>query len=127
MKTTRLIFLALALAAPIAAKTDSAVVGRMHPEEGNGSGGHFGLGAARRTVVAIAGLPDERIGDSIWIYHRCSLSRDHPKTRGFDVMVVVFNADRVAAMKLTDGRALRNLLAQKELKVTGPSYADLLR
>jgi hypothetical protein len=120
-------FFFLAFAAPAGAKSDPTAVGRLQPDEGQGSAGKFALGALRRKVVAIAGLPNERIGDQLWIYYECGLKHDEPTAKGCDALVVIFKNDRVAAMKLTNVAALRTSLAQQKLKPTGPSYADLLR
>jgi len=127
MKALLSIVLSLVLVVPAGAKTESVVAARVQPEDGAGSFGKFSIGAERRTVVEIAGLPDHRAGDDIWIYYNCGAMRDDPRAKGLDALVVLFKQNRVAVMRLTDSAALRNLIAQQRLKVTGPSYADLLR
>jgi len=127
MRVLPKIVLLLILTALAVAKPESLVGARVHPEDRATAFGKFLLGAQRRTVVEIVGLPDQRIGADFWIYYQCRAIRDDPRTKGLDALVVLFKQDRVVAMRLTDSAALRKLIDQQALKVTGPSYADLLR
>jgi hypothetical protein len=127
LTTALKVAVALMLATTAAAETRPVVAGRFQPEWTAGAAGKFGVGAERRTVVQMMGLPEHQIGDSLWIYYQCGTVSDDPRTKGLDALVILFQQNRVAALRLTDSTVLRNLIAQQKLKVTGPSYADLLR
>jgi hypothetical protein len=120
--------LAISLLAATPAPADSrpVVAGRLQPEWAALSG-KFGVGADRRMVIDMIGLPAERVGDTLWIYYQCSVVGDDSRARGLDALVVVFRQHRVVALRLTASTALRELIAKNKLKVTKPSYADLLR
>jgi hypothetical protein len=87
----------------------------------------FGVGAKRGHVMEVIGLPDARVSTDLWIYYHYDGAREKSKGTECDTLIVQFKKDRVVAMKLTSGSALRDLLAQRRVEVTGPSYADLLR
>ena len=127
VKTSLSMAVLLILATLSAAESQPVTARRIQPEGAVGIPGKFGVGVDHRTVVDIVGAPDHRIGDNLWIYYDCGTIDDDPRARGLDALVVVFRENRVAAIRLTDSAALRNLIAQQKLKVTGPSYADLLR
>jgi len=120
-------FLLCVFATTASAALQPAVVGRLGSASDSGASGQFGLGATRRNVVEVAGLPDARVSGDIWIYYRCEIALGNSGAKNCDTLVIGFKQDRVVAMKLTDGNVLRDLLAQKNIKLTGPAYADLLR
>jgi hypothetical protein len=127
MKTFLSLAFCLILAAPAAAKREPVIVGRFQPDTTTNASGKFGVGAERRSVVEIIGLPSHRMGDTLWIYYDFTVVADAPRTGDLDALVIVFKHNRVAALRLTDSAVLRDLIARQKLKVTGPSYADLLR
>jgi len=114
---------------PVTASVASqpAVAARVGFSSESGIYQKFALGATRRSVVEVVGLPDARASGAIWIYHHSGTLQESSNAKNYDTLVIVFKQDRVVAMKLTDGNVLRDLMARRNLKVTGPAYADLLR
>jgi hypothetical protein len=69
-------------------------------------------GSSSATVRTVLGVPDATLGPDLWIYLSLGAqnpNRDNPE---FDTLVVAFTNDRVTAVKITDGRVVRQLLAQ---------------
>lgn len=85
----------------------------------------FGLGATRDEVLDVLGRPDVQTEDGLWIFYReptVSVGLvDRSDARRWDALVVRFTRDRVAAIKLTDGKVLRQRLAQRKIPAPGPS------
>jgi hypothetical protein len=116
-----------ALSTSAIAKPEPIIGSRIHPSDEPAPTIAFKVGADRQTVLHVLGLPNERVGDYLWIYRDFKINREVAAAKGCDTLVVAFQRDRVVATKLTDGDVLRATLAQSKLKPTGPSYADLLR
>lgn len=127
MKPTLSIIICLIFAATATAKREPVLGGRRPTQDVTSASGMFGIGAERHTVVDLIGLPDHRMGDALWVYYGFKTANDEPRTAGFDAAVIAFERDRVVAIRLTDSSVLRDFIAREKLKVTGPSYADLLR
>lgn len=72
-------------------------------------------GASRFDVYVELGRPDERLGPDLWVYWDCQATSEKVNRLGFDTLVVRFEADRVAELKLTDGRVVRALLARQRI------------
>jgi hypothetical protein len=67
------------------------------------------LAPSPATVRADLGEPDAKLGPLVWIYWNFGPKRDNPET---DTLVIAFKNDRVLTVKITDGRVMRQLLAQ---------------
>ena len=66
-------------------------------------------GSSPDATRATLGEPDAMLGPLIWIYWNFGPNRDNPQ---FDTLVVAFESHRVLTVKITDGRIMRQLLAQ---------------
>ena len=67
-------------------------------------------GSSSLTVRTVLGSPNAILGPDLWIYW--SFGSPNPnRDPEFDTLVVAFADDCVTAMKVTDGRVVRQLLA----------------
>jgi len=82
---------------------------------GNASGAAvlYAKGTPRAVVLASLGAPDAILSRDAWVYWNFQTSQPQ-RTAGFDTLVIVFDADRVARLRIVDGAAVRRFLAARE-------------
>jgi hypothetical protein len=69
-------------------------------------------GAAPAVARRILGAPHATLGPDLWIYWDFDAPNPNRANPEFDTLVVAFEHERVVAVKITDGRVVRQLLAQ---------------
>ena len=74
-------------------------------------------GSSPDAARAALGTPDATLGPWIWIYWNFGPNRENPR---FDTLVVAFDNDRVFTVKITDGRVVRQALAQAAARNAKP-------
>lgn len=70
-------------------------------------------GSSPATVQRKLGAPSAVLGRDVWVYFEFSKSNPNVANPKFDTLVIAFADARVAAVKITDGRIVRQLLAQQ--------------
>lgn len=83
---------------------------------------NFGPGASSARVRAQLGRPDATLGPDLWIYWNFGNPHPYRANPEHDTLVVAFERNRVVAVKIADGQAVRRLLAS-----AGPGPAIALR
>ena len=68
-------------------------------------------GSAPETVQKTLGRPSAVLGKGAWVY--LDFANPNAANPAFDTLVVAFTDGRVSAVKITDGRVVRQLLAQQ--------------
>jgi hypothetical protein len=81
---------------------------------------HLPPGSSPASARKILGAPDAFLRPDIWIYWNFGPNADNPAV---DTLIVAFEQDRVVAVKTTDGRVLRQLLAQAARNAKGNPVA----
>jgi len=71
-------------------------------------------GSSPATVRQALGLPSAMLGSDLWIYWNFAEPNRNAANPEFDTLVIAFTDGRVTAVKITDGRVVRQLLAQQQ-------------
>ena len=71
-------------------------------------------GSSPETVQKVLGVPSALLGKEVWVYFDFTKSNPNAANPEFDTLVVGFTEGRVTAVKITDGRVVRQLLAQQQ-------------
>lgn len=69
-------------------------------------------GASPEVVRNTLGAPSATMGPELWVYFEFSKSNPNAANPAFDTLVIAFAHNRVIAVKVTDGRVVRRLLAE---------------
>jgi len=69
-------------------------------------------GSSSVVVQKTLGVPSAKMGQDLWVYFNFTHGNPNAVTPAFDTLVVAFENNRVVAVKVTDGRVVRQLLAQ---------------
>lgn len=80
-------------------------------------------GSSPETVKKTLGAPTAVLGQDVWVYLNFSKPNPNAGNPAFDTLVVAFTDGRVTAVKITDGRVVRQLLAQQAGQSVKPSVA----
>lgn len=80
-------------------------------------------GSSPETVKKVLGLPSAVLGREVWVYFDFAKPNPNVENPGFDTLVVGFSAGKVTAVKITDGRVVRRLLAQQAAQAAKASVA----
>ena len=70
-------------------------------------------GSSPETVQKTLGRPSAVLGKEVWVYLDFAKLNPNAANPSFDTLVVGFTDGRVSAVKITDGRVVRQLLAQQ--------------
>ena len=79
-------------------------------------------GSSAEAVQKTLGLPSATLGQDLWVYFEFTKSNPNAADPKFDTLVVAVTDGRVAAVKITDGRVVRQLLAQQK---AGPAKSSV--
>lgn len=71
-------------------------------------------GSTPAEVRSKLGAPHAMLGTDLWIYWNYGAPNPNSANPAFDTLVVAFTDNRVTAVKITDGRAVRQLLANAQ-------------
>lgn len=71
-------------------------------------------GSSPATVQKVLGAPSAVLGKEVWVYLDFSKPNPNAANPEFDTLVVGFTEGRVTAVKITDGRVVRQLTAQQQ-------------
>ena len=80
-------------------------------------------GSSPAAVQKALGVPSAMLGKDLWVYFDFSKPNPNAANPEFDTLVVAFTDGRVTAVKITDGRVVRQLLAQQEAHAAKSSVA----
>ena len=80
-------------------------------------------GSSPATVQKVLGAPSAMLGKEVWVYLDFSKPNPNAANPEFDTLVVGFTEGRVTAVKITDGRVVRQLLAQQQAQVAKSAVA----
>jgi hypothetical protein len=81
-------------------------------------------GSSPAAVLAVLGLPSAMLRRDLWIYQNFAHPNPNAANPEFDTLVVAFTDGRVTAVKITDGRIIRQLLAQQESQTARTAKAE---
>jgi hypothetical protein len=70
-------------------------------------------GSSPDTVRQMLGAPSAVLAGGVWVYFEFARSIPNVANPAFDTLVIAFEGSRVTAVKITDGRVVRQLLAQE--------------
>jgi hypothetical protein len=73
-------------------------------------------GSSPDTVRKTLGVPSATMGKDLWVYFEFAKPNPNVANPEFDTLVVAFTDSRVTAVKITDGRVVRRLLAQYKVQ-----------
>lgn len=85
----------------------------------------FPVGTPRSAILQQMGAPDERLSANAWVYWHHTTNRPD-LSKGYDTLVIVFEADRVSFMKIVAGTEIRQLVAALEKHRANLDPASLL-
>ena len=68
-------------------------------------------GSSSAEVRSALGPPHATLGADLWIYWNFGAPNPNGANPAYDTLVIAFERNRVSAVKITDGRAVRQLLA----------------
>ena len=74
-------------------------------------------GSSRETVRKKLGAPSAILGTDAWVYLNFTTSNPNAANPAYDTLVVAFTDGRVSAVKITDGRVVRQLLALQKAQL----------
>lgn len=80
-------------------------------------------GASSAVARRILGAPQATLGSDLWIYWNFGAPNPNRANPEFDTLVVAFEQERVIAVKITDGRVVRQLLAQAAAQAKAAAVA----
>ena len=80
-------------------------------------------GTSAATVQKVLGRPSAVLGKETWVYFDFTKSNPNAGNPEFDTLVVGFTEGRVTAVKITDGRVVRQLLAQQQAQAAKSTIA----
>lgn len=80
-------------------------------------------GASPEVVRKTLGVPSATMGPELWVYFEFSKSNPNAANPAFDTLVIAFERNRVIAVKITDGRVVRRLLAEHQAQLAAASLA----
>lgn len=80
-------------------------------------------GSSPETVQKTLGRPSAVLGKEVWVYLDFAKLNPNAANPSFDTLVVGFTDGRVSAVKITDGRVVRQLLAQQTAQLARASVA----
>ena len=80
-------------------------------------------GSSPAAVQKVLGLPSAMLGKDLWVYFDFSKPNPNAANPAFDTLVVAFTDGRVTDVKITDGRVVRQLLAQQQAHAAKSSVA----
>ncbi len=80
-------------------------------------------GSSPAMVQKALGLPSAVLRKDIWVYFDFSKPNPNAANPAFDTLVVAFTDGRVTDVKITDGRVVRQLLAQQQAHAAKSSVA----
>ena len=80
-------------------------------------------GSSPVTVQKVLGRPSAVLGKEVWVYFDFATSNPNAANPEFDTLVVGFTEGRVTAVKIPDGRVVRQLLAQQRAQAAKSSIA----
>ena len=80
-------------------------------------------GSSPATVQKVLGAPSAVLGPDLWVYADFTKSNPNAANPEFDTLVVAFTNGRVTAVKITDGRVVRQMLAQQQAQSAKSSIA----
>ena len=69
-------------------------------------------GSSPATVQKVLGAPSAMLGRDLWVYADFTKSNPNAANPEFDTLVIAFENGRMTAVKITDGRVVRQLVAQ---------------
>jgi hypothetical protein len=69
-------------------------------------------GSSPETVRKALGAPAAMLGKDLWVYYEFSKPNPNVANPEFDALAIAFTDGRVTAVKITDGRVVRQLIAQ---------------
>ena len=80
-------------------------------------------GSSPAIVQKVLGRPSAVLGKEVWVYFDFSRPNPNAANPEFDTLVVGFTEGRVTAVKITDGRVVRQLLAEQAAQAAKASVA----
>jgi hypothetical protein len=80
-------------------------------------------GSSPATVQKVLGHPSAVLGKEVWVYLDFAKANPNAANPEFDTLVVGFTEGRVTAVKITDGRVVRQLLAQQQAQAAKATVA----
>lgn len=80
-------------------------------------------GSSPAAVQKALGAPSALLGQDVWVYWNFSAPNPNSVNPAFDTLVVGFTDGRVTAVKITDGRVVRQLVAQQTARAAKTSVA----
>ncbi len=80
-------------------------------------------GSSPATVQKVLGRPSAVLGKEVWVYFDFAKPNMNAANPEFDTLVVGFTEGRVTAVKITDGRVVRQLLAQQQAQAAKSTIA----
>ena len=69
-------------------------------------------GSSPAAVRSVLGAPSATLGADLWIYWNFAAPNPNAANPAFDTLVIAFADGRVTAVKITDARVVRQLLAE---------------
>jgi hypothetical protein len=80
-------------------------------------------GSSPAVVQKTLGAPSAKMGSDLWVYFNFAQSNPNVDNPAFDTLVVAFAENRVVAVKVTDGRVVRKLLAEYQAQLAASTVA----
>lgn len=75
------------------------------------------------TVEKVLGRPSAMMGRDLWVYWNFSGPNPNAENPEYDTLVIGFTNGQVTHLKITDGRVVRQLLAQYKAQTAAASVA----
>ena len=69
-------------------------------------------GSSPATVRRVLGAPPATLRADLWVYFNFAGPNPNAANPAFDTLVIAFENEQVTAVKITDGRVVRQLLAE---------------
>jgi hypothetical protein len=80
-------------------------------------------GSSSAAVKKSLGAPSAVLGQDVWVYLNFAKANPNAANPAFDTLVIAFTDGKVTAVKITDGRVVRQLLAQQTAQAAKASVA----
>ena len=81
-------------------------------------------GSSPEVVKRTLGVPSAVLGKDVWVYFNFAKANPNAANPEFDTLVIAFTDGRVTAVKITDERVVRQLLAQQKAQPAKSSVAS---
>ncbi|MBI5768078.1 MAG: hypothetical protein HZA93_09800 [Verrucomicrobia bacterium] len=123
MKTRSMLFVAVAALAAFGLPASPAFAADAKAPEFKPFTLELPPGSSPAAARKILGAPHATLGADLWVYWNFGAPNPNHANPEFDTLVVAFARERVVAVKITDGRVVRQLLAQAAAQTKAAAMA----